>query len=186
MRTLGTGKTRAFIDERRRDQGRGGGVVTERLRAWMRQAGQWLLPALLCGLAIVAAWWFVGVASRRQITQLEGALFQVITLGLGFLGSYVFGKQSAATAAREIIRPHARSAFRRALTHFGALMRLKKTIDGFKASDCDKEEILRTVDALVAEQVATVDDSMEDWRDLVPDEVAKIESRLLTDTPTQR
>jgi hypothetical protein len=47
----------------------------------------------------------------------------VIVVALGF-GTYEFGKQSARAAAEDVIKPHARSAFRRivslgsALTHF--------------------------------------------------------------------
>src|SRR4030043_1408127 len=74
-------------------------------------------------------------ASKRPLTQLEMVLFQSITLCLSISGAFIFGRQSAMQAAREIIKPHARSAFRRLLSLFYGLSRLAATIANYRSSE---------------------------------------------------
>jgi hypothetical protein len=53
----------------------------------------------------------VWIATQRTLTGLEGVL-QAFGLVAGLVGSFIFGWYSAKDAARAIIKPHARSAFR--------------------------------------------------------------------------
>ena len=66
----------------------------------------------------------IAVASLRPLTSLEVVLLQVLTLGAGLSGSFWLGRSSAAEAARDVIRPHARSALRTILALRDSLFRL--------------------------------------------------------------
>lgn len=111
----------------------------------------------------------------RTTTPLENALFQILMLGTGLLGSYHFGKNSARDGASEIVKLHARPAFRRVTALYNSLYRLSSLIEDLKQDKPDSR--LDLLQALVSEHIATGQDAMEDWRDLVPEEVAKIERR---------
>ncbi len=148
-------------------------------------------PILAVGAAIAVSIYMLFVATERDFTRLEVALFQVISLGLGLWGSYVFGKRSALDAASELMRPYARSAFRRVLSLYTALGRFCASIDerrtmlNAEASTHSGRQIpieraIAVLDLLfvqINEQIGTADDAMEDWRDIVPDEVAELERR---------
>lgn len=122
---------------------------------------------------------FVITASKRPLTQLEMVFFQAIALSLSLLGAFMFGRQSAMQAAREIINPHARSAFRRLLSLFNSLSRLATTIENARSSEPMKNNpTLDKLQALVTEQIFTADDALEDWADIVPDDVVEIRKKL--------
>ena len=84
--------------------------------------GRWLaLGIVFIATSVAFAAYMIVVASGRaesgeSLTALEVALFQVLSLGVGLLGSFFVGRFSAAEAARDVIRPHARSALRTILT----------------------------------------------------------------------
>jgi len=139
------------------------------------------MPVILVVASIVVAIIFVKVASERPLTQLESGFFQALALSLGLLGSFIFGRQSAKRSAREIIKPHARSAFRRLLSLYNSLSRLASTIDHARSSNSnsmEEEAVLDKLEAIVTEQIATADDALEDWRDIVPDDVDELRKKL--------
>lgn len=120
------------------------------------------------------------------MTQRETVLFQIIEVALTLYGAFFVGQKSARAAASEVVRPHVRSAFRRLLSLYQALGRLQSSIDdrrsfldgNSKKGMVDLVHVGQQLDILAVQVVAdlaTADDAMEDWRDLVPDEVAKIE-----------
>ena len=131
--------------------------------------------------SIVIAIIFVEVASERTLTQLEVVFFQAFSLFLGLLGSYMFGRQSAIDAAREIIKPHARSAFRRVLSLFNSLSRLASIIENARptySKSMRDNLVLDKLEAIVTEQIATADDALEDWKDIIPDDVEVIRKKV--------
>ena len=85
------------------------------------------------------------------------------------------GKNAALEAARSLIRPHALSAFRRVYNLYDSLYRLSVRIEELKERGPDYR--LDLVQALVDEQFTTGRDALEDWRDIVPEEVEEIERR---------
>lgn len=146
----------------------------------MRNAEK-VLPVLLVIASIVVAIIFVKVASERPLTQLESVFLQAFVLLAGLLGSFIFGRQSARKAAFEIIKPHARSAFRRLLSLYNSLSRLASTIDHARSSNSNSMEekaVLDKLEAIVTEQIATADDALEDWGDIIPDDVNKLRKKL--------
>ena len=122
---------------------------------------------------------FIITVSKRPLTQLEMVFFQVIILCLSLSGAFIFGRQSAMQAAREIIKPHARSAFRRLLSLYNSLSRLATTITNARSSEpMENSAILDKLEAIVTEQIVTADDALQDWTDIVPDDVDELRKKL--------
>ena len=117
----------------------------------------------------IAAIAFIMLNFFRSMSAVESTLFQVLISGTGLLGSYVFGKNSA------VAKPHARAAFRRVLGLYISLYRLSDKIEELKEEGPDHR--LDLIQALVHEHIATGQDAIEDWRDIVPEEVEEIERR---------
>jgi len=141
-------------------------------------AGAILILASL-GVAVT----FSLVAAYRSLTALENVLLQVFSLGIGLIGSYVLGRESAREAAKALVKPHARSAFRRSLSLYRSLSRLALAIQSAQSTnDADplRQAILERLEGIVVEQIATADDALEDWRDIVPEDVEELRARLLT------
>lgn len=72
----------------------------------------WVVAGLLIFVAIGISALVVYITTTRTLTPVESILWQVFVLTAGLAGSFIFGRQSAKEAAREMIKPHARSAFR--------------------------------------------------------------------------
>ncbi|NII11302.1 hypothetical protein [Oleiagrimonas sp. C23AA] len=135
------------------------------------------IPLILVLTAVLVAFIAIIAAAIRPLTSLENTLLWVIALALSFVGSFYIGKESATSAAREIIRPHARSAFRRLFSLYQSLSRVGIEIS--KSKDPQSHAItLARMEAIVVEQLATADDALEDWCDIVPDEVEELRSRF--------
>ena len=138
---------------------------------------------LILGSLIIAAVFSV-IAADRPLTNLEAVLLQFFGLGTGLLGSFIFGRQSAQKAAKEMIKPHARSAFRRSWSLYQSLSRLAQAIVEAKQSKSDDQRstqgsnYLPVFEAIVIEQLSTADDALEDWRDIIPEDVAELERRI--------
>jgi hypothetical protein len=147
----------------------------------------WGAIALIVG-GLAVEGYAIYVAGQRQLSQLELELSQALTLVLTLAGSYVAGRHSALEAGVEIIRPHGRKAFRRLLSLHEGLLRLRDSIAArreFLTTVVDAangtvnmtyvQTQLDLLGAQVAEQVGTALASLEDWRDIVPEDVAELE-----------
>jgi hypothetical protein len=135
----------------------------------------------LIGISIIVAIVFVVAAINRPLTGLENVLLQAISLCLGLTGSYVIGRQSAINTAKEFLKPHARSAFRRLLSLYYGLSRISNTIQDIQAvynSDNIPKSVLERLEAMANEQIVTADDAMEDWQDIVPEDVSELFVRI--------
>lgn len=73
-----------------------------------------VLAASLVVASLVMATVFLIVASNRELSTLELVTFQVMTLFLSLIGSFVGGQQFADASSERSLRRHAKSAFRRA------------------------------------------------------------------------
>jgi len=140
--------------------------------------------ALIFGAVAVAVVFSV-IAAKRPLTNLEAVLLQAFALGAGLLGSFIFGRQSAQKAAREVVKPHARSAFRRLWSLYQSLSRLAQAIEESKNANSSSGDSIKTsyeylpiLQAIVTEQLSTADDALEDWRDLIPEDVEELEQRI--------
>ena len=124
----------------------------------------------LIGLSILLMCFLVYAAFERTLTPVEVIALQIITLLAGIGGSYLFGRQSARDAGKEMIEPHARSAFRRLISLYEGLSRVANVIEEPEA-DAVKLKVIR---AIVVEQISTADDALADWEDVVPEAVAEL------------
>lgn len=128
---------------------------------------------VLISLAVIVSVVFVVVASFRDLSALENTLLQVFSLGIGLIGSYILGQESARDAGREMMKPHARSAFRRLLSLTQSLSRLVGTMDAMRPTTVANPEatvVLDRLEGIVVEQITQAADALEDWRDVLPDE----------------
>jgi hypothetical protein len=131
---------------------------------------------------------FLYISSGRTLSGLETTMFQVLSLALGLVGSYIFGRESAKDAAMEIIKPHAKSAFRRLISLNQSLYRVADVIGNARQANEDKmpdTAVLPVLEAVVTEQLVAVDHALEDWRDIVPDEYEEVNKRLAARTLEQ-
>lgn len=137
-------------------------------------------------ISVLVAIFFVYTATSRILTPLEGVILQLFTLLAGLGGSFIFGHQSAREAAREIIKPHARSAFRRLLSLYQSLSRVADVIESSQNSESPEENqvTLAKLEAIVVEQLSSADDAIEDWRDIVPEDVKELDQRFSPDSTT--
>ena len=46
--------------------------------------------------------------------------------------------------------------------------------------------VLAKLDAIVTEQLATADDALDDWNDIVPEDVAELKQKLQSDNTTEK
>ena len=140
---------------------------------------------LLVFISVGVAGYFVYVATTRTVTDLEGVLLQVIALATGLVGSFIFGRQSAHEAAKELIKPHARSAFRRLLSLYDSLSRVAYTIESSQNFDSqeDYQIAFAKLEGIVVEQLTTASDALEDWSDIVPEDVEELRQRLSLGNP---
>lgn len=144
---------------------------------------------ILIVVALAVAVFFSYVATCRNLTALENVLLQVFSLGAGLIGSYILGRESASQAARDLIKPHARSAFRRLLSLYRSLSRLAtaiQTAHQVNHPESTTNLILDKLEVIVIEQIATADDALEDWRDIVPEDVEEIRSQLASRNRMER
>ena len=141
------------------------------MRVWIHR----IVIGLLAVITIVLSVILIFVAQSRPLTPLEGVLLQVVILAAGLGASYMIGKNAAMEAARSIIRPHARSAFRRVYNLYASLYRLSTRIE--MLNDQNPDHRLQLIRALVDEQFATGGDALEDWRDIIPEDVDEMERR---------
>ena len=143
-------------------------------------------PFLLILISLAVAGLFSHAATTRTLTGLESVILQFFSLMAGLVGSFFFGRQSAREAAREIIKPHARSAFRRLLSLYQSLSRVADVIESSQNSESPEgnQVTLAKLEAIVVEQLSSADDAIEDWRDVVPEDVKELDQRVSPDNTT--
>ena len=132
-----------------------------------RQGRGWSYHLLLLG-SLVFAVIMVLVSTTRQLSPLEGTLFQIVTLGLGI----VWGAQFASRQAQ----PHARSAFRRIVGLYKSLARIRTHLQ--QAPDIYRIEgeaklALHMLENIVIEQLATAEDAQADWKEMLSEKEIK-------------
>ena len=124
------------------------------------------LAAIISSIILILL--LIWVSTLRTLTQLENTLFQVICTIIGFGGSYRFGK----FIANEDKSLHARPAFRRILSLYKSLSRMAhETENSISDKNVDKKQALTIIKIMLVEEIATVDDAVNDWKDIIPEDV---------------
>ena len=144
---------------------------------------KYIVPVLI-GLGILALIMLVVIAATRNLSGLESVLLQIILLAIGSSISFFIGHRSAREAAEEIIKPHARSAFRRLISLYNGLSRAANAIESSQSSKSneDYQVALARLEEIVTEQLTTADDALDDWNDIVPEDVAELKQKLRPST----
>ena len=134
------------------------------------QSVERLAPPLLVFMSIGFLLLFGYNATRRPLTNMEAYVFQTFALLAGLGGSYVFGRQATVTG------PHARSAFRRLASLYGGMGRVADIIAEEERED--EATKMKIIEAIVTEQITTLDDALADWQDVVPESVEELRQEL--------
>ncbi len=138
----------------------------------------WPSLLVIVSLGVLGAFWHV--ANTRNYTNLESYFLQICVALIGIAVSFYSARLSVREAAREIIKPHARSAFRRLLSLYRSISEVGRIIElsrNAESLDSDKV-ILAELKGIVFWKLVTADDALEDWKDIVPDEVKELDRKL--------
>ena len=139
---------------------------------------------LLISLSILLVLFsLVHITTTRPLTDLENVLLQIIFLAIGSGISFFTGHRSA----QETAKPHARSAFRRLLSLYHGLSRAATAIESSQSSesDDDYQVLLARLEEIVAYQLITADDALDDWNDIVSEDVEELKQKLRPDNTTE-
>ena len=142
----------------------------------------WVLAALLIFVALAVSAIVVYISTTRALTAEESIIWQVFALTAGLAGSFIFGRQSAREAAKEILKPHARGAARYLVSLYKSISRARSVAavelpQGFESYQ--HYSVIRAyLIAIFTEQLATADDALENWRDILEEEVEDLIQKL--------
>jgi hypothetical protein len=93
----------------------------------------------------------------------------------GIGGSHALGAKSSKEMAQDMIKPRAKSAFRRLISVYSNLQRIATLISGYdKSNEKVAVTVLLQIEQIVIGEITTVDDSMADWHDIIPNEVEEL------------
>ena len=135
-----------------------------------------IVATSLIFISLMAMFLFAYISTDRALTEIEAILFDILVLITGFGGSYILGRRASRASIRETIEPHARSAFRRLISLYRSISRVVATIETEELSD-DASKLI-VIRAIVVEQIATADDALADWHDVVPEAVEEMRTEL--------
>ena len=143
---------------------------------------QLIWPGLIGIVVFVST--IVSVILASTLNLSSDVLLQFIFLAIGCGVSYWVGRTSVRKAAEEIVKPHAKSAFRRLGSLYDNLSRAATVIQSGQVSDSHEnyQVTLARLEEIVATQLITADHALEDWNDIVPDEVEELKQRLQSDS----
>lgn len=134
-------------------------------------------PVIFVCVSISLMVLFGVIATERPLTEVEAIVLQFLTLCSGLFGSYIFGRQTSQNKLKEMMTPYARSAFRRLISLYHSLSRVAGIIEG----NSDDSLKVYTIRAIVIEQIATANDALADWQDIVPELVDELRKGIETD-----
>ena len=148
---------------------------------------RFIWPPLLITVSLVVLGAFWQVANTRSYTDLESYFLQISVALVGIAISFYSGRLSVREAAREIIKPYARSAFRRLVSLYRSISEVGRTIESSRNIESldNYKMILAELKGIVFWQLVTADDALEDWKDIVPEEVKKLDRKLSADIATE-
>ena len=134
--------------------------------------------AIVAGAVVFAAVMVLVSAFREQpLSTLELALWQIISLVLGLFGSYLFGRSSAASDARDLIGPQARYALRSVLVLYRGILRLSDAVERLKPPG-EHDTRFELLQMLIRNQADEARSAIANWRDVIPDDYADVAATL--------
>ncbi|MBN8691324.1 MAG: hypothetical protein J0L72_11145 [Armatimonadetes bacterium] len=119
---------------------------------------------------------------NRTLTATESALFQVFSLAFSTGTSWAFGMISSEKAAQILVKSHAIKAVRRIVDLGHRISRLSSQIESWQNQyDVTQKEAIICFDMVIqANQnyIMDVSSILEDWRDIVPDEIKRLDDAI--------
>ena len=113
---------------------------------------------------------------------MEAVVSQILPLFATLAGSYFFGQQASKELMKEMFKLHARSAFRRLISLYRSISCVAHIIAGEEVAhiiageENDNAKKIGIINAIVIEQIATANDAMADWQDVVPELVEELKA----------
>lgn len=150
---------------------------------------QWIWPGLISLVILVLMGVIVYFTARRDLSSLESVLLQVISLIIGCSVSFFVGKQSIKKATDEILKPHARSAARYLISLNKSISRARTFAliglpQRFEGDHEDYHVIRGALIATLTEQIVATDDALENWRDILEEELEDLIQKLQEESTT--
>lgn len=135
-----------------------------------------IFATLLLGVSISMMIVIILTAIERKLSVEEAIYMQAFSIMTALGSSYFFSRQGSEKLAKEMFAPHARSAFRRIVSLFQGISHIAEIIDS-KDDDRIKDDNSRllAIKGIAFEQIRTANDALEDWREVIPEAVARLE-----------
>jgi hypothetical protein len=156
-------------------------------REWLSAHG-WLIATV--GVFVITLVATVALTARPKATNLENGLFEFVLFLAGVAFSFYSGRRSIQAAASEVLRPHGKKSVRRLLHLAAGLQKLYVVIDRERTAASEVAENHQGSLTLVAVnhhfdviqghiegELRTVGDALDDWRDVVPEDVESVEQK---------
>ena len=138
-----------------------------------------LVSIVLFIFSAIIAFYSIIVSTGRSLTALENSFLWLFGLVASITASFLITKQSTQKAALEIIKPHAKSAFRRLLSLYRSLSRVSNFIQETRENNViDDNNLVLIIEAKITELIDTAGDALEDWRDIIPEQIEEVERRI--------
>jgi hypothetical protein len=149
----------------------------------MKKGRDWYFTRIGAGVFLAALLGLtIYVTSRKDATNAESALWTFILFAIGVGATYYLGRESVKNAAAEVIKPQAGSAGRRLITlgrgmnsirvvmqaHRNAARRAAEANGGVVPLE-SVELACATFEVQLDQQMSSVIDALEDWRQFDPD-----------------
>lgn len=132
---------------------------------------QWIWPVLI-GLVVLGST-VVSVLLASILNLNSDVLLQFIFLAIGCGVSYWVGKTSVEKARDEFLKPHARSAVRYLVSLYKSITRAAEVTES--AQNFESHENYNVIRVyllgIFGEQLASADDAIENWRDILKEEL---------------
>ena len=140
------------------------------------------------GSGVLVLCFFVFQTAGRDLTSLESVLLQIISLAIGCGVSFWVGQQSNRKAAEDILKPHARNAVRYLISLSKSISRTKAIASVGLPQQLELHEDYHFIrGALIAtftEQLVTTDDAIENWHDILKEELEDLIQKLREESIT--
>jgi len=150
-------------------------------KIFLTKINNYILGILLILLSLIIAGYFIYLSNSRTLSSFENTLFQIFILSISIFGGSFISQPLAEENARKRISPHAKSAFRRLISLYlsiSYIQNITKHVNPIGTGDEECNRKLLIIQTIAQEQTNSAKDALEDWRDLVPDEVEELYKRF--------
>jgi hypothetical protein len=146
------------------------------------------LGVLLLVAFLILGWVYLDRALNNKLSQMDEVLLQLLLVVLSVSGSILLAFYSGRGQAQR----EARGAFRQVKAHYEGLQRISAHAEDLReqllreASRHDEHYVvgseaamgMQSVKWLIDQEIATAEVAVANWRDLLPDESAKLEEQI--------